>query len=145
MAQAIHGDVSVGTTAPEFSGSDEQGHRHRLSEYAGSTLVLCFLPHPESIPSGRDLSGSFPGARKKDVFILGVMTGTPQTVGRVRAHNRIPFPIVCDDGRIAATYGLDRGNGARFAIFVIDPAGVLKGLYKNLDNPRHLSELLSRA
>ncbi|MBI4347145.1 MAG: redoxin domain-containing protein [Elusimicrobia bacterium] len=143
MAQLTHAHVAVGDAAPDFSGTDEAGHMHRLAEYRGKTLLVCFLPRPEHIPSGRDLSGRFPGSRQKDVFILGVMPGSPQSVGKARAARRIPFPMVCDSGRIAADYGVD-GKTSRFTIFAIGPDGRVKAVYKNLDNPRHLNELLNR-
>ncbi len=138
MAEITHAPIVAGSRAPDFSRTDEQGHMHRLAEYRGRTLVLCFLPRPE------ELGGVFPDISQKDVFILGVMAGSPSTVGLARAKHRIPFPLVCDTGTIAADYGLT-GKTARYSFFVIAPDGTLKAVYKNLDNPRHLSELLHRA
>ncbi|MBI4423671.1 MAG: redoxin domain-containing protein [Elusimicrobia bacterium] len=139
--------LAFGAPAPEFEAVDEQGHRHRLSEYRGTTLVLCFLP-PEDKDRGPDAMAAFPGNRRRDIFLLGVMKGAPQAVGKAKARRSLPFPVLADPaGRIAADYGVsfEKAAAPRYAFFVIDPEGRLKRAFKNFHNFRHLAELLRRA
>lgn len=141
--------IDAGMEAPAFEGTDEGGHRHRLAEYRGQTLLLCFLP-PErpGAASPRDLYAAFPGSQRQDLFILGVQQGTVQQVGAWKRRSQAPFPILADpQGRICAAYGmtaaLARGRGMSFA--AIGPDGVIKLVLKRVNNPRHVYELLKRA
>lgn len=138
--------LEAGMAAPPFDVSDELGHRHFLSGYAGQTLVLCFIPAQAPGLSSRNFGEAYPGSQKKDIFLLGVMVGTPHTVGEFKRRVRAPFPILCDDGRITAAYGVTSvmNAGRNMAFFAVGGDGVLKLVLKHARNPRHVYELLAR-
>jgi len=138
--------LEAGAAAPPFDASDEQGHVHRLSGYAGKTLVLCFIPAQAPGLAGRNFHESYPGSQKEDIFLLGVMIGTPKSIGEFKRHVRAPFPILCDDGRITAAYGVTSvmNAGRNMAFFAIGPEGDIRLVLKHARNPRHVYELLAR-
>ena len=139
--------LQAGEAAPSFDLSDEQGKRHRLSGYRGQTLVLCFIPpQAPGLPS-RDFGEAFPGYQRKDVFMLAVMQGTPSRIGELNRHLKVPCPILCDDGRLAAAYGVENvmAAGINMAFFAIGVDGIVKLVLKHARNPRHVYELLGRA
>lgn len=140
--------IDAGMEAPPFDGTDEQGHRHRLAEYRGQTLLLCFLPPERPDVTPRDLYKAFPGSQRRDIFLLGVQQGTVRQVGDWKRRNQAPFPVLADPrGSLCAAYGmteaLTRGRSLSFAL--IGPDGVLRLLLKRVDSPRHVYELLKRA
>lgn len=139
--------LEAGSVAPAFEASDEQGKRHRLSEYSGQTLVLCFLPHDTGRP-GRDQREHYPGSALKDVFMLGVMIGTPQMIGEWKRENRAQFPVLADThAAIANEYGmmdlLAREHHPGYV--AIGPDGRVKLVLKHPSKPGHVFELLRRA
>lgn len=141
--------LAVSDPAPAFVASDEQGHMHRLAEYQGATVVLCFLPSPlTDSPPPRDLAEAFPGWDLPDVFLLGVQRATPQQAGEFRSRHRVPFPIVADpDGRISAAYGIGEPAPGKpgLAFVAVGPDGRVRSVLKNRNSPRHVLELLRRA
>jgi len=138
--------LEAGMQAPGFDATDEQGKKHTLSGYAGQTLVLCFIPAQAPGLARRDFHEAYPGSQKRDIFLLGVMVGTPHAVGEFKRHVKAPFPILCDDGRITAAYGVTSvmNAGRNMAFFAIGPDGALKLVLKHARNPRHVYELLGR-
>lgn len=139
--------LEPGSVAPGFEASDEQGKMHRLGEYGGQTLVLCFLPHDTGRP-GRDHREQYPGSALKDVFLLGVMIGTPQKVGEWRRQNKAGFPVLADThGEISREYGMmelmAREHHAGFV--AIGPDGRVRLVLKHPSKPGHVFELLKRA
>jgi peroxiredoxin Q/BCP len=139
--------LEPGSAAPGFDGTDEQGKRHRLGEYRGQTLVLCFLPHDTGRP-GRDRREQYPGSALKDVFMLGVMLGTPQKIGEWKRRSKADFPILADaHGEICRLYGmLDLMAREHHPGFVaIGPDGRVRVVLKHPSKPGHVFELLRRA
>lgn len=145
MATIAH-HLEIGEYAPGFDAIDEQGHRHRLYEYRGQTLVLMFLPH-DTGRAGRDYNEHFPGTKLQGVYLLGVMIGTPQTIGEFKRRNQAAFPILADArAELSKEYGMmelmAREHHPGFA--AIGPDGRVKAVIKHRSNPRHLYELLKR-
>lgn len=139
--------LEPGSVAPSFDDTDEQGKRHQLGGYRGQTLVLCFLPHDTGRP-GRDHREQYPGSALKDVFLLGVMLGTPQTIGEWKRHNKADFPILADaHGEISKSYGMmDLMAREHHPGYVaIGPDGRVKLVLKHASKPGHVFELLKRS
>jgi thioredoxin-dependent peroxiredoxin len=137
--------LEIGSPAPGFDASDEQGHRHRLNEYRGQTLLLVFLPAQRSRPA-RDVVEAYPGTGKQAIYLLGVQRGTPQQIGEAKRRSRAPFPILADaDGHIAEAYGVSETLAkGQMAYVAVDAEGHVKLVLKRVSNPRHVYELLKR-
>lgn len=138
--------LTRGLPAPPFEASDESGHMHRLGEYRGQKLLLCFLP-ADLEGGGRDLAEAFPGERTQDILLLGVMIGDPAGVGKFKAANRVPFPILCDaQAKIVDAYGMrelltvERHRG----FVAVNEEGEIELVLKRHSNPRRVYELLKR-
>lgn len=139
--------LEIGSPAPDFRDTDENGHIHRLAEYRGQTLVLMFLPH-DTGRAGRDRAVHYPGSQLQGVYLLGVMIGTPEKVGEWKRRSEAPFPILADvHGAISKEYGmLDLMAREHHPGYVaIGPDGRIKAVLKHRGNPGHVYELLKRA
>ena len=139
--------LQVGAPAPGFDLSDEQGHRHRLSEYRGQTLILCFLPH-DTGPAGRNPREHYPGSTLDNCFMLGVMIATPQTAGEFHRRNQAPFPIAADtNAAVSRAYGMMELMAREHhpGYVAIGPDGMVKVVLKHRSSPNHVYELLKRA
>lgn len=138
--------LEPGAQAPFFSASDEQGHIHRLTGYAGTNLVLCFF-RPDLAQSDvhpRDFAEAYPGLRKKDIFLLGVHHGSVQAAGELSRHRSVPFPIIADpEGRIFQAYGISEKNGP-LSLVAIAADGRVKLVLKHRSRPQHVIDLLGR-
>ncbi len=142
--------------APAFDANTTHGRR-RLSDYAGSWLVLfshpadftpvCtteFLAFARAYPSFREVGAELLGLSIDSVFAhLAWVRNMKQNFGV-----DIPFPIIDDlSMRVAHAYGMIQpgasNTSAVRAVFVIDPQGVLRAMiYYPLSNGRSIPEIL---
>ena len=101
--------LSVGAQAPDFTLTDDQRKKTRLSALRGRPVVLVFYPMDETphcrtqLCQLRDTWGSFEG---KGVAAFGVNPGKAESHRKFRLRHGFPFPLLVDDGKkVAGLYG----------------------------------------
>lgn len=118
----------VGTPAPEIDGEDFDGKRVNLSDYRGKVVVVVFWaswcpPCCAMIPHERELVERY---RDKPFVMLGVNNDEEfESAKKIIAAKHMTWPIVKAGSACGETnqrYGIDRIP----AVFVIDPAGVVR-------------------
>lgn len=131
--------LKPGATVPDFKLKDSTGKEHTLGELKGKVVVLEFSS--PSCPWSRatdphiaELATSYAG---KDVVFLGVDSNngvTPEDLKKHAEENKIPFPILKDEGNDFAD-----AVGAKQTpeMFVVDKDGKLAyhGAYDNRKTP----------
>ena len=134
--------LEAGDRAPAFTLQDQDGNRHRLSEYRGQTVVLYFYPRDETpgctkqACNFRDHYGEIQG---QGAIVLGVSTDDAETHRKFRAHHELPFPLLVDtDAKVSTKYGSwgekvlygRKGIGMTRSTFIIGPDGRLARVWK---------------
>ena len=124
-AQAVEEGLLAGQRPPQFSVTDLNGTQRSLEDYAGNILVLHFwatwCPYCRSqIPQLQTLHNEW---GRKGVEVLAISTDeNPQQLQQFVEANRLPYPIIADNGEggpyflgdryevssIPVTYILDR-------------------------------------
>lgn len=139
----------IGKPAPPFEGLDQDGQPVRLEDYRGRWLVLYFYPKDETpgctrqACSFRDRWDEF---REAGADVLGVSADSVESHRAFRENRRIPFRLLSDPERRAIrAYGADLlGLVTRRLTVIIDPQGVVKGVYEsNLRAESHIPEALA--
>ena len=102
--------LSLGTPAPDFTLSDDSGHRVRLAEWlAKGPVVLVFYPMDETpgctaqLCEIRDHWSEF---QQRGVGVFGVNPGSAASHAKFRRKQSYPFPLLVDEGKkVAEVYG----------------------------------------
>jgi peroxiredoxin Q/BCP len=102
-------DTLEGERAPDFDLEGSDGRRHRLSDYAGRTVVLYFYPKDNTSGctkeacSFRDLHAGFEGL---NAILLGVSRDSLASHDRFVEKFGLPFVLLSDpDAAVMRRYG----------------------------------------
>lgn len=138
-----------GSAAPDFDLQDQNGHTHRLSDYAGRWLVLYFYPRDDSPICTREACRF-----RDDIGVLGNLNAAVLgvSVDDTRSHAefahkyQLPFPLLSDPGgHTAAAYDSLLNLGVvRFArrhTFIIAPDGRIAARFDKVDPATHAQEV----
>nr|HRC62995.1 peroxiredoxin [Dehalococcoidia bacterium] len=101
--------LEAGDSAPDFDLPDQDGVRHRLSDYRGQTVVLYFYPKDDT-PGCTKEACSFRdnelAIRAAGAQILGVSADSAASHQRFRAKHDLPFPLLVDaNAEVSTSYG----------------------------------------
>jgi thioredoxin-dependent peroxiredoxin len=141
----------AGKPAPDFTLNSEDGKPVSLHDFKGQWVVLYF--YPKDFTSGctieahnfqRDLAEY----EKKNAVILGVSVQDEDTHQKFCAKEGLNFRLLADTShQVSATYDslMDLGLTKLSArhTFLIDPNGVVRKAYLNVDAAKHSEEVLS--
>ncbi len=134
--------LAKGDPAPDFALPDQDGKLHRLSDYAGQTVVLYFYPRDDT-PGCTKQACSFRDELAEigaeGATVLGVSTDSAESHQQFRAKYELNFPLLVDtEAEVATRYGAwgektlygRKSIGMNRATFVIGPDGVLAKVWK---------------
>lgn len=143
--------LSVGTTAPVFTTTDEAGNSISLSDYQGKTVVLYFYPKDDT-PGCTKEACSFRDAHTtyaaKNVVVLGVSMDDATSHQAFKDKYGLPFTLVVDtDGAITRAYDVaGERNGVFYSqrvTFVIDDSGVITQVFDTVKTETHAADILA--
>lgn len=146
--------IEAGNQAPDFTLSDDQGHKVELSGLRGKPVVLFFYPKDDT-PGCTKEACSFRD-RKRDLARLGavVLGVSPDSVAShvaFRDKFELNFPLLADDGhKVAERFGAWREKnlygkvsmGIQRSTFLIDAEGVVRKVWKKVSVDGHDDEVL---
>jgi peroxiredoxin len=107
-----------GKPAPDFTLSDIEGNKHKLSDYKGKDVLIvlwatwcgpCLMEIPHLIELRNTVS-------KDDLAILAISNERPETVKRFVKQAKMNYTILLDPGRLPAPYSSVRAIPSSFFI-----------------------------
>jgi peroxiredoxin Q/BCP len=136
---------AAGSAAPGFTLKSQEGKDVSLKDYAGKWVVLYF--YPKAFTPGCSLEAhNFQADSKKYVeknaVILGVSMDSVKTIKSFCTKDGLGFTLLSDaDGKVSALYGSTMGLmgfhvSARHT-FLIDPKGIVRKVYLDVDPANH--------
>ena len=154
--------IEPGRKAPAFSLKDQDGKTHKLSDYAGSPLVLFF--YPKDMTSGcTDEACQFQGlaarfARKK-AKVLGISILGEKSKKKFAERHALGYPLLADDNtndegkpdpKVCQKYGVwveksmygRRYMGIERVTYLIGPDGKVARRWDKVSVPGHAEEVL---
>ena len=152
LRAALASDVpAVGTEAPDFTLTSQEGKPISLKDFRGQWVVLYF--YPKDFTSGctreahnfqRDL-GQY---ERHHAVILGVSVDSTDSHRQFCAKEGLNFKLLADtDKKVSETYGsLTNLAVIKFAArhtFIVDPDGKIVRVYTSVDPSKHSSEVLA--
>lgn len=147
--------ITEGSKAPQFILPASTGGNVNLKDFRGKTNVVLYF-YPKDMTSGcireactfRDLMAEF---EKAGAVILGVSTDDLESHGNFTNIHSLNFPLLSDtDAKVSTRYGvyIEKGiyqrefMGIERTTFVIDKAGTIRKIFKNVNVDKHADEVL---
>jgi peroxiredoxin Q/BCP len=143
--------LEAGSAAPEFTLPSQEGGAVSLLDYRGRWIVLYFYPK-DLTPGCTREAHNFQLDQSKFVerhaVVLGVSVDNVDSHKKFCAKEGLNFKLLADiDGKVSRAYGSLINLGVvKFAArhtFLIDPAGKVAKVYRNVDPARHSEEVLA--
>ena len=101
--------IEPGKKAPAFSLNDQSGTTHRLSDYAGTPLILYFYPKddtPGCTTESCDFRDRLPKFKSIKAAVLGVSILDETSKAKFAEKYHLNFPLLADeDHQVAEKYG----------------------------------------
>src|SRR5262245_50330001 len=102
--------IEPGKKAPAFALKDQHGETHRLSDYAGRSVILYFYPKddtPGCTKESCDFQSSLPRLKPRNAAVLGVSILDEQSKAKFADKYGLTFPLLADaDHEVAEKYGV---------------------------------------
>ena len=141
---------AVGSPAPGFSLTTNEGKPASLKDYRGKWVVLYF--YPKDFTSGctleaRNFQQDLAKYEKLNAVILGVSVDTAESHKEFCAKEELSFKLLSDaDTAVSSKYGsVMEYNGAKLSArntFVIDPEGKIAKVFTGVKPAGHSEEVL---
>lgn len=146
--------LKVGEKAPEFTLRDSEGKLHKLSEYAGETIVVYFYPKDDTpgctkeACSFRDFYADF---REAGVTIIGISPDKVDSHKKFKQKFELPFTLLADPGHVVCeaygVWGLKKSFGREYegvfrTTYIIGPEGKIQRVFENVKPSDHSQEVL---
>ena len=146
--------LQIGTKAPYFEGSDENGNKISLNDFAGKKLVLYFYQKdstPGCTAEACDLRDNYERFLALGYAVVGVSRDSATSHKRFKEKYQLPFPLIADtDLTILKAYeawGMKKmygreTEGTLRTTYVIDEQGVIVDAIGKVDTKNHTAQLL---
>ena len=126
---------AVGQLAPDFELPDENGKRHKLSDFRGRRVVLYFYPADDTTGCTKQACGfrdAYPNIEEQNAVVIGVSPDGAESHRKFKTKYNLPFVLLSDvDHKVLNRYGIwgekstfgHKSIGVIRSHFVIDETG----------------------
>ena len=130
--------LELGTVAPDFELSDQDGVTHRLSDYRGRKVVLYFYPRDNTAGCTKQACGfaeRYPQFAEKGAVVLGVSKDSVASHKRFQQKYSLPFTLRADpEHAVIEAYGAwqEKKNYGKVSMgtvrstYLIDEEGIVR-------------------
>lgn len=147
-------DITEGETAPAFDLATDGDGRVTLAGLKGQSVVLYFYPKadtPGCTTEGLDFSALADAFAAADTVVIGVSRDGVKKLDRFKAKHDLKVTLGSDeDGVVCEAYGTwvmkklygREYMGVERATFLIDGAGVVRRVWRNVKVKGHAEQVL---
>ena len=92
--------LKIGTKAPNFTLTDQNGNKHALSDYLGQKVILYFYPKDNTSGCSKQACGfaeRYPHFIEKNAVVIGVSKDSVSSHKRFEEKYNLPFAILSDE------------------------------------------------
>lgn len=146
--------VQVGDQAPNFSGVDQNGMMHSLSDYSGKKLVVFFYPKantPGCTAEACDLRDNYERFQSNNYAVIGVSADSVKAQAKFVEKYELPFPLLADEDKSVITafgvWGPKKFMGKEYdgihrTTFVISEDGRIEEVISDVKTKAHAAQIL---
>jgi len=146
--------IEPGKPAPAFHLADQEGIKHRLSQYKGQWVVLYFYPK-DNTPGCTTQACGFRDAQSevqaRGAVVLGISPDDEKSKAKFAGKYDLNFPILADEGaKVCEKYGVWQEKsmygrtymGVVRTTFLIDPKGKVHERFDKVKVKGHTDAVL---
>lgn len=149
--------LKSGDKAPDFTTTNQDGKKIKLSDYKGKKVVLYFYPKdmtPGCTAESCNLRDNYKLLQKQGYEVLGVSTDDEKSHQKFIAKEKLPFDLLADvDKTIHEKYGTwveknmygRKYMGTARVTFVINEKGRIDEIIEKVDTKNHTDQILAAA
>ena len=146
--------LKKGDKAPSFSGKDQDGNIHTLTDYKGKKLVVFFYPKantPGCTAEACDLRDNFERFKINNYALLGVSADNAKAQANFKNKFEFPFPLLADEDKsVIQAFGVwgpkkfmgKEYDGIHRTTFIIDENGLIDEVISDVKTKEHASQIL---
>lgn len=146
--------LQPGDSAPNFTGTLQDGSTVSLADYAGKKLIIFFYPKddtPGCTAAACSLRDNFGELQEKGYELLGVSPDKPAKHQKFIAKHDLPMPLLADEEHkmmdAYGTWGPKKFMGREYdgvlrTTFVIDDKGKIDRVYTKVKTKVHAEQIL---
>ncbi len=139
--------LAVGTMAPAFTTTDDEGNTVSLSDFQGKVVVLYFYPKddtPGCTKQAQSFRDNYAEYQGKELVVLGVSMDDQASHQKFKEKYGLPFTLLVDsDGSITKAYDVDGGGYAKRVTYIIDGEGKITHVDANVNTSSHAQDVLA--
>lgn len=146
--------LKKGDKAPDFSGIDQDGKAHKLSDYKGKKVVLFFYPKantPGCTNEACDLRDNYERFVSNNYELIGVSGDNQKAQAKFRDKYELPFPLLADENKdVIHAFGVwgpkkfmgREYEGIHRTTFIIDEEGIIEEVIEKVKTKEHAAQIL---
>jgi peroxiredoxin Q/BCP len=138
--------LAVGTVAPNFTTTDDEGKTISLSDFQGKVVVLYFYPKddtPGCTKEAQSFRDNYADYQDKDMVVLGVSMDDQGSHKMFKEKYGLPFQLLVDtDGSITKAYDVDGGGYSKRVTYIIDGEGKISYVDDKVNTTTHAQDIL---
>jgi peroxiredoxin Q/BCP len=149
--------LEIGDKAPDFTLPADGGGKVSLKDLKGKTVILYFYPKDDTSGCTAEACAfrdQLPDFSKTKATVLGVSRDSVASHEKFKKKYGLTFPLLSDEaGKVTEAYGAwveksmygRKYMGIDRSTFLIDPKGVIRGIWRKVKVPGHAEEVLKAA
>ena len=148
--------IEVGKKAPDFTLKDQDGVKHKLSDYKGKPVVLYFYPKDDTSGCTKEACSfrdNFATFKSKGIVVLGVSIDDEKSHTKFINKYELPFTLLADtEKKVVEKYGVWQEKnmygkkywGTVRKTFLIDADGKVSHIFNKVKTDIHAEEVLEK-
>jgi len=145
--------LKEGMKAPLFEGTDQDGRKIRLNDYAGKKVLLYFYPKdntPGCTAEACNFRDNHEMLLKEGFAVIGVSIDSEKSHKGFASKYSLPFPLIADTSKKIVNdygvYGEKKMYGKSYfgiirTTFVIDEKGIIEKIISKVDTQNHTEQI----
>ena len=145
--------LKEGDSAPDFSGTDQNGNKIKLSDFSGKKLILYFYPKddtPGCTKEACNLRDNYQELKNNDFEVIGVSADNSAKHLKFIDKYELPFSLIADTDKTVINayqcWGLKKFMGREYdgilrKTFVIENNTIVK-LFEKVKTADHFQQIM---
>jgi len=144
--------LNEGDQAPDFKMAASGGREVSLAALRGKPFVLYFYPKADTPGCTKEACGFQEALGGGDITVIGVSRDPMKAIEKFAEKYRLTFPLASDEsGKVSEAYGTwveksmygRKYLGMERATFLIDGAGRVARVWRNVKVPGHVAQVMA--
>jgi thioredoxin-dependent peroxiredoxin len=148
-------ELKIGSVAPDFSLTGDDGKKHSLKEFLGKKVVLFFYPKDDTSGCTKEACSfrdNLSSIKKKGAVVLGVSADGEASHKKFRSKYDLNFPLLSDESKsVLEMYGVwklksfmgRKYMGIERTTVIIDEKGKISHIFPKVKVEGHTEEVLN--